>query len=157
MSGSKFYYLRGAATLLELALVNWALSRVAAKGFELLSTPDLVRGDVLEKCGFQPRGDNTQVCVCVGGGGGGGGWVGGGGVRWWCYVLINDATATALRHMLVLLVVVAGVVVVLHPVLSLQLPCLTHLCCQVYSVRDSPLCLTGTAEVPLAGVYMDKV
>jgi hypothetical protein len=28
---------------------------------------------------------------------------------------------------------------------------------QVYSVRDSNLCLTGTAEVPLAGVYMDKV
>lgn len=33
MSGSKFYYLKGAATLLELALVNWAISRVAAKGF----------------------------------------------------------------------------------------------------------------------------
>jgi seryl-tRNA synthetase len=33
VSGSKFYYLKGAATLLELALVNWAISRVAAKGF----------------------------------------------------------------------------------------------------------------------------
>ncbi len=28
---------------------------------------------------------------------------------------------------------------------------------QVYSVQDSPLCLTGTAEVPLGGIYMDKV
>ena len=28
---------------------------------------------------------------------------------------------------------------------------------QVYSVRDSPLCLTGTAEVPLAAVAMDSV
>ncbi len=28
---------------------------------------------------------------------------------------------------------------------------------QVYSVRDSPLCLTGTAEVPLAAVAMDCV
>ena len=28
---------------------------------------------------------------------------------------------------------------------------------QVYSVRDSPLCLTGTAEVPLAAVAMDAV
>jgi hypothetical protein len=28
---------------------------------------------------------------------------------------------------------------------------------QVYSVKDSNLCLTGTAEVPLAGVYMGKV
>jgi hypothetical protein len=28
---------------------------------------------------------------------------------------------------------------------------------QVYSIQDSQLCLTGTAEVPLGGVYMDKV
>jgi seryl-tRNA synthetase len=27
----------------------------------------------------------------------------------------------------------------------------------VYSINNSNLCLTGTAEVPLAGVYMDKV
>lgn len=27
----------------------------------------------------------------------------------------------------------------------------------MYSVRDSPLCLTGTAEVPLAAVAMDAV
>ncbi len=28
---------------------------------------------------------------------------------------------------------------------------------QVYSIVDSPLCLTGTAEVPLAGIYMDRI
>jgi seryl-tRNA synthetase len=28
---------------------------------------------------------------------------------------------------------------------------------QVYSVEDSTLCLTGTAEVPLGGLYMDKL
>ena len=28
---------------------------------------------------------------------------------------------------------------------------------QVYSIRDSPLCLTGTAEVPLGGMYMDRI
>ncbi len=28
---------------------------------------------------------------------------------------------------------------------------------QVYSIQDSALCLTGTAEVPLGGLYMDKV
>ena len=28
---------------------------------------------------------------------------------------------------------------------------------QVYGVRDSALCLTGTAEVPLAAVYMDQI
>lgn len=28
---------------------------------------------------------------------------------------------------------------------------------QVYSIENSPLCLTGTAEVPLAGIYMDQI
>ena len=28
---------------------------------------------------------------------------------------------------------------------------------QVYSIEGSPLCLTGTAEVPLGGLYMDKI
>ncbi len=28
---------------------------------------------------------------------------------------------------------------------------------QVYSIRDTGLCLTGTAEVPLAAVYMDQI
>jgi hypothetical protein len=28
---------------------------------------------------------------------------------------------------------------------------------QVYSIADTGLCLTGTAEVPLAGLYMDQV
>lgn len=28
---------------------------------------------------------------------------------------------------------------------------------QVYSVQDSPLCLTGTAEIPLGAVYMDQI
>jgi seryl-tRNA synthetase len=87
VSGSKFYYLTGAAALLELALVNYAMAKCVAAGFTPMMTPDLVKASVLEKCGFQPRADNTQV----------------------------------------------------------------------YSVENSPLCLTGTAEVPLGGVHMDKV
>lgn len=61
VSGSKFYYLKNAAALLELALVNWAMTRVVGKGFTPIMTPDLVKESVLEKCGFQPRADNTQV------------------------------------------------------------------------------------------------
>lgn len=87
VSGTKFYYLRREAALLELALTNYAMQKVAQKGFMPMITPDLVRDSVIEKCGFQPRSDNTQI----------------------------------------------------------------------YSVRDSPLCLTGTAEIPLGGVYMDKI
>ncbi|EIE20022.1 putative seryl-tRNA synthetase [Coccomyxa subellipsoidea C-169] len=87
VSGAKFVYLRRAAALLELALCNYAMQKVASKGFLPMTTPDLVRESVLIKCGFQPRGDNTQV----------------------------------------------------------------------YSIRDTGLCLTGTAEVPLAAVYMDQI
>ena len=54
-------YLRNAAALLELALCSWALQRAAAAGFTPTTTPDLVRESLLEKCGFQPRGDTTQA------------------------------------------------------------------------------------------------
>ena len=85
-AGSRFVYLKGAAALLELALVQWAMARAGAAGFTPYSTPDLVRTSALEKCGFQPRAENTQV----------------------------------------------------------------------YAVAGSDLCLTGTAEIPLAAVYADE-
>ncbi|GIL53114.1 hypothetical protein Vafri_8798 [Volvox africanus] len=87
VSGQKFYYLRNAGALLELALVNYAFNKVVSRGFTPIMTPDLVKASVLEKCGFQPRGAGTQI----------------------------------------------------------------------YAVEGSPLCLTGTAEVPLGGIYMDRI
>ena len=54
---------RVTGALLEMAIINWAFQRVAAAGFTPLTTPDLVRASVLEKCGFQPRAENTQVRV----------------------------------------------------------------------------------------------
>ncbi|KAK3274108.1 hypothetical protein CYMTET_17694 [Cymbomonas tetramitiformis] len=61
VSGNKFLYLRNAGALLELALVNWAMTKVVSRGFSPMITPDLVRSSVVEKCGFQPRMANTQV------------------------------------------------------------------------------------------------
>ncbi|KAL8502076.1 hypothetical protein ACS0TY_021262 [Phlomoides rotata] len=61
VSGSKFYYLKNEAALLEMGLVNWAVSEVMKKGFTPLTTPEIARSSVMEKCGFQPRGTNTQV------------------------------------------------------------------------------------------------
>ncbi|XP_022133431.1 serine--tRNA ligase, chloroplastic/mitochondrial isoform X1 [Momordica charantia] len=61
VSGSKFYYLKNAAVTLELGLINWTLSEVMKRGFTPLITPEIVRSSVVEKCGFQPRGENTQV------------------------------------------------------------------------------------------------
>lgn len=67
--------------------VNYAMQKICSKGFDPIITPDLVRSTVLEKCGFQPRGEGTQV----------------------------------------------------------------------YSVENSELCLTGTAEIPLGGMFMDQI
>ncbi|OIV97880.1 hypothetical protein TanjilG_12637 [Lupinus angustifolius] len=61
VSGSKFYYLKNEAVLLEMALLNWTLSEATKRGFTPLTTPEIVRSSVVEKCGFQPRGKNTQV------------------------------------------------------------------------------------------------
>lgn len=61
VSGSKFYYLKNEAVLLEMALVNWTLSEVMKRGFVPLTTPEIVRSSLIEKCGFQPRGTTTQV------------------------------------------------------------------------------------------------
>ncbi|KAI5061654.1 hypothetical protein GOP47_0024159 [Adiantum capillus-veneris] len=87
VSGTKFYYLKNEGMLLELALINWALSELVKKGFVPYSTPDLVRSSVIEKCGFQPRGLNTQV----------------------------------------------------------------------YSIEGTDLCLAGTAEILMGGLYMDRI
>lgn len=87
VSGTKFYYLKREAALLEIALISYAMSKVASKGFIPMIVPDLVRDSVIEKCGFQPRAANTQV----------------------------------------------------------------------YSVQNTDLCLAGTAEIPLGGVYMDAI
>ena len=85
--GSRFVYLTGAGAMLELALINWAMAKVVSKGFKPMVVPDLVRQQTMEKCGFQPRAENTQV----------------------------------------------------------------------YNIENSDLCLAGTAEILLGGVYMDKV
>lgn len=61
VSGSKFYYLKNEAVLLEMGLISWTLSEVMKRGFTPLITPEIARSSVVEKCGFQPRGMNTQV------------------------------------------------------------------------------------------------
>ena len=62
VSGSKFYYLKNNAVLLEMALLNWAVSEVSKRDFTPVSPPEIVRSAIVEKCGFQPHGQNTQVC-----------------------------------------------------------------------------------------------
>jgi len=60
-TGSKFYFLRGDAVLLELGLIRYALDLLAAYGYEPTITPDLARDEALVGTGFIPRGPETQI------------------------------------------------------------------------------------------------
>lgn len=60
-TGSKFYFLRGDAVLLELGLVRYALDILMEKGYEPTITPDLARDEALVGTGFSPRGPETQI------------------------------------------------------------------------------------------------
>ena len=61
VTGHGFYFLKNEAVLLEMALVHYAMQKLAAEGFTLHTTPDLARDDVLEGIGFNPRGPETQI------------------------------------------------------------------------------------------------
>jgi seryl-tRNA synthetase len=54
LSGSRFAYLRGELVLLELALVRYALEKLADEGFEPVIPPVLVREQALFGTGFLP-------------------------------------------------------------------------------------------------------
>ncbi len=60
-TGSKFYFLRGDAVLLELGLIRYALDLITGYGYEPTITPDLARDEALIGTGFIPRGPETQI------------------------------------------------------------------------------------------------
>jgi len=61
VAGHGFYFLRNEAVLLDMALQSWALHRLVAEGFTLVSTPDMARNEVLAGTGYVPRGPETQI------------------------------------------------------------------------------------------------
>jgi seryl-tRNA synthetase len=60
-TGSKFYFLRGDAVLLELALIRYAMDIIMERGYQPTITPDLARDQMLVGTGFIPRGPETQI------------------------------------------------------------------------------------------------
>jgi len=61
-TGTKFVYLKREAALLEMSLQRMAVDHMTRKyGFVPISTPDLIRPWIIEACGFQPRGHESQV------------------------------------------------------------------------------------------------
>src|SRR5918998_1374670 len=61
VAGSKFYFLRGDAVLLELGLVRYAMDILLEHGYQPTITPDLARDEHLVGTGFIPRGPETQI------------------------------------------------------------------------------------------------
>ena len=61
VSGSGFYFLKNDAVMLDLALQQFAMRKLAGAGFTPVITPDLARIQILEGIGFNPRGNETQV------------------------------------------------------------------------------------------------
>lgn len=60
-SGHGFYYLTGDGALLEIALVNWALSFLDERGYKPVITPELVRKKFVEGTGYLPRREEQDV------------------------------------------------------------------------------------------------
>lgn len=61
VSGTKFYYLKGKAALLDLALTRYAIDIALKRGYELFITPDIAHQDIAAALGFQPRGNESNI------------------------------------------------------------------------------------------------
>lgn len=61
VTGQKFYFLKNEAALLELALVQFCMLKLAKYGYTPVITPDLARMEVLEGIGFIPRDPNPET------------------------------------------------------------------------------------------------
>ena len=102
VTGSSWYFLLNEGALLEIALTNYALSIALKHGFSPVTTPDVVRSDIAQRCGFQPRDHDTDPPASQ------------------MYYITNHTTSA---------------------------PQYTH----------PELVLSGTAEIPLAGLFANKL
>lgn len=66
VSGTKFYYLKNEAVLLEMALVRYTLDILMKRGFTIFQTPDVAKIEILEGIGFNPRGAESNVYTIEG-------------------------------------------------------------------------------------------
>ncbi len=66
VAGTKFYYLKNGAALLELALVRYALDLLVKEGFTPFITPDLAKPSIIDGIGFVPRGPGSNIYLLEG-------------------------------------------------------------------------------------------
>lgn len=55
ITGSSWPYLMGGGALLEMALTQYAISQAVASGYDLILPPDVVKSEIMRRCGFNPR------------------------------------------------------------------------------------------------------
>ncbi len=55
VAGPRFYFLKNEGALLELALVQYAVSKLVRQGFTPVITPDMAKTSVMEGTGYMPR------------------------------------------------------------------------------------------------------
>jgi len=60
-SGNKFYFMKGAAVKLEMAVMHLAMDMLADKGFTPVTVPHLVNARTAEGTGFLPRGEEQNI------------------------------------------------------------------------------------------------
>ncbi len=61
VTGTKFYYFKHEAVILELALQRFALDILRNHGFTLMMTPDMAKQSIAAGIGFQPRGEESNI------------------------------------------------------------------------------------------------
>jgi seryl-tRNA synthetase len=60
-TGTSWPYLKGTLAILEQALIQYAMRTVISKGWIPISTPDVIKEDIMTRCGFQPRDEAGQT------------------------------------------------------------------------------------------------
>ena len=61
VAGTKFYYLKNEAVMLDLALQMYIIQKLVKKGYTPLVTPDLAKSSILQGSGFNPRGNESNI------------------------------------------------------------------------------------------------
>lgn len=61
VAGAKFYFYKKDMVRLNQALLQYGIEVVEKHGYKLMETPDLVRSEILDGSGFNPRGQESQI------------------------------------------------------------------------------------------------
>lgn len=59
--GDRSYYFLGPLAKIEHALVKYTLTKLIKKGFNLVSVPDILPDELIERCGMNTAGERNQV------------------------------------------------------------------------------------------------